>query len=434
MFLAVQKDDYLPPKPVRALLEQLAVLANNLYNQGTFESRQYFFENGRKPFKVLSYPKMYAKLKASENAKLLHSQAAQQVLRSVNEAFKGFKSLSKLWKAGELDYKPKLPRYRDKGGFYQVVFTGQSLKVEGGQIRIPLGKGWKAETGQQFFYIPIPERLADVRIRELRFIPTNGQWVIEYVYESMETPALSCKLYPKKVLGLDAGLNNLLSGTTNTGLAFVLSGKGLKSRNQQYNKHLAKYKSILTKGLEFTRGVTSKRLQLATHKRNNFARDYINKAARWVIDFCLSNDIDTIVYGRNKRQKDGSPMSKKVNQEFVQIPHYKLFSRIEQLCLIHGIRLVETEESYTSKASFFDNDFLPVFGEKPEGWEASGKRVMRGLYRTAQGFLVNADCNGAANIIRKVSTKLGIDLSGVSKGAVAAPFKVKLTPSGFSVT
>ena len=118
----------------------------------------------------------------------------------------------------------------------------------------------------------------------------------------------------------------------------------------------------------------------------------------------------------------------------VQLPHYKLFDRIEQLCLIYGIRLIETEESYTFQASFFDDDFLPTHGEKPESWKPSGKRVKRGLYQTQDRHLLNADCQGAGNIMRKVSTKLGINLSGVSRGAVAAPFKVKLTPAGFSLT
>jgi IS605 OrfB family transposase len=407
-------------------------LANNLYNQAVYESRQHFFENGRKPFRVLAYPKLYAALKNSENGRLLHSQAAQQVLKSANEAFKSFKALSKLFRLGELEFEPKLPRYRSKGGLYQVVFTGQSLKISDGLIRIPLGNGGKVVFGQDCFHIPLPNRLEGVEIRELRFIPINGQWTVEYVYESMDQPALSCQLYPENVLALDPGLGNLLAGVSNTGLAFVLDGRQLKARNQWFNKRVANLKSILTHGKPSMKGATSKRIQLETHKRNCYTRDYINKAARWLINLCIENQIDTIVYGRNKGQKDGINLGEKVNQEFVQIPHYKLFQRIQQLALIFGIRVVETEESYTSKASFFDDDFLPTFGEKPEGWTASGKRVLRGLYRTAQGWLINADCNGAANIMKKVSTSLGINLSGVSRGAVATPFKVKLTPSGFA--
>ncbi len=434
MFLAVQKDVFQPDRGLGLLLQELGKLANNLYNQATYDSRQYFFENDRKPWKVLSYKKLCADLKGSENALLLYSQTAQQTLKSVNEAFKSFKSLHALWRRGELDEEPKLPKYRSKGGLYQVVFTGQSLKVENGQIRLPLGKGGTAHFGQDCFYIPMPERIKDCQIRELRFIPTNGKWVVEYVYESMETPAQSCKLYSERVLALDPGLNNLVTGVTNTGQAFLLDGKDLKARNQWYNKELSRLKSIFTHGKPSKKGATSKRIQTLTHKRNCFMRDVINKAARRIINFCLEHGIDTLVCGRNKRQKDGINLGSKTNQEFVQIPHYKLVSRLQQLCLIHGIRFEETEESYTSQASFFDEDSLPIFGEKPEGWAASGKRVMRGLYRTAQGWLINADANGAANIMRKVSTRLGIDLSGVCSGAVAAPFRVKLSPTGFSLT
>lgn len=112
------------------------------------------------------------------------------------------------------------------------------------------------------------------------------------------------------------------------------------------------------------------------------------------------------------------------------MPHQKLFRRLQQLCLIHGIRLVATEESYTSQVSFFDDAVLPIFGEKPEERKASGKRMMRGLYRTTLGWLINADSGGAANMMKKVSTKLGIDLSGVFRGVVASPIRVKLTQLG----
>lgn len=101
----------------------------------------------------------------------------------------------------------------------------------------------------------------------------------------------------------------------------------------------------------------------------------------------------------------------------------KLKERVKQLCEYYGINFVETEESYTSKASFLDGDFLPIFGAKPvracvsegEGWMPSGKRVKRGMYRTNKGILINADLNGAANIMRKVETQLGLSLVKVCR-------------------
>ena len=155
-------------------------------------------------------------------------------------------------------------------------------------------------------------------------------------------------------------------------------------------------------------------------------REAVNKAAIKVIQHCLDNQIGTVVFGWNKGQKNSANMGKKTNQKFVQIPTGRLKDRIAQLCQQYGIKFVETEESYSSKASFVDKDFLPTFGEKPEGWKASGKRLKRGLYRTAQGWLIHADANGGANIARKVAIMLGLDLSGIGRGELSAPLRLKL--------
>ena len=155
-------------------------------------------------------------------------------------------------------------------------------------------------------------------------------------------------------------------------------------------------------------------------------RDGINKAARLVINYCLAQQIGTIVFGWNKGNKNQIELGKKINSEFVPIPTAKLKSRIAQLADEYGIEFIETEESYTSKASFVDGDYLPIYGEKPKDWKPSGKRSCRGLYRLANHGYVNADCNGAANIILKVSRKLGLDLSRLCRGVLTRPHRIKL--------
>ena len=121
-------------------------------------------------------------------------------------------------------------------------------------------------------------------------------------------------------------------------------------------------------------------------------------------------------------------MGKKNNQKFVQIPTGRLKNRIEQLCNQYSIRFLETEESYTSKASSLDLDDIPVFGAKPEGWKASGKRVKRGLYRSATGIEFNADINGAIGIARKVAEQYGFqfDARGFARGVLTMPRRVRL--------
>lgn len=172
-----------------------------------------------------------------------------------------------------------------------------------------------------------------------------------------------------------------------------------------------------------------------TEKRNRQMRDFVNKAARFVVNWCLCHNVGTVVFGWNKGNKTKIELGKKNNQEFVQIPTARLKKRIQQLCEQYQIRFIQTEESYTSKSSFLDDDFLPTYGgEKPESWKPSGKRgtkkdgLGRGQYQTKQGFRINSDCNGAANILRKVSSQLGLSevLAEVRRAVLTLPQRYSL--------
>ncbi len=251
----------------------------------------------------------------------------------------------------------------------------------------------------------------------------NGCFYVEWVYK-LEPQQI--ELDTNKVLGIDHGLDNWLTCVSNAGTSFIIDGKHLKSINQWYNKQIATIKEGKPQGF------WSKKLARITENRNRQMRDAVNKAARFVINHCLGNGIGRIIFGWNQGQKDGIDIGAKNNQKFVQIPTAKLKERIKQLCEMYGIEFVETEESYTSQASFLDDDFLPTFGAKPvcvafrrKSWKTSGKRIKRGLYRSRDGNLINADCNGAANILRKVAATLRFCLEGVSSGALTTPVRVR---------
>lgn len=263
----------------------------------------------------------------------------------------------------------------------------------------------------------MPSNLDFETIREVRILPRNGCFYAEFVYPDTR---IEIDLDPTKCLGLDHGVNNWLTGVSNAKTSFIIDGKHLKSINQWYNKSVARLMDNKPNGF------WSKRLARLTEKRNRQMRDAVNKAARLVIKHCLSNKIGTLVFGWNKTQKQNANMGKKTNQKFVQIPTARLKERIKQLCDIYGIRFEETEESYTSKSSFLDADTIPVYGEKPIEWKASGKRTKRGLYRSSNGTEVNSDANGAANILVKVAVKLGLSLSGISRGELCAPLKFRI--------
>ncbi len=223
--------------------------------------------------------------------------------------------------------------------------------------------------------------------------------------------------------GFDHGGDNWLTGVSTHGRSLIIDGRKLKSMNQWYSKLAAKYK----KGKSDL--YWDSNLDRVQRKRNNQMRDGINKAARFLINRCLNDRVGNLIIGWNERQKDSAKMGKRENQNFVAIPTKRLINRLEQLCPEYGIKLTITEESYTSKASYLDDDSLPKYGEKPNGWTPSGKRVKRGLYKSSKGHLVNADCNGAGNIARKVAAQLGLDLTKAGRGALALPHRYDLFDS-----
>ena len=190
--------------------------------------------------------------------------------------------------------------------------------------------------------------------------------------------------------------------------------------NQGYCRLVAKYKQGKS---DFYWDSNLDRVQ---RKRNNQMRDAVNKAARFIINQCRNDRVGNLIIGWNEGQKSGSCMGKRNNQNFVVIPTKRLIDRLKQLCPEYGIQLTITEEAYTSSSSYLDGDSLYKHGEKPTGWKPSGQRVKRGLYRTASGRLVNADCNGAANIARKVATQLGLDLAELGRGALILPRRIDL--------
>ena len=393
---------------IMSVLKYICSEANKLTNCGIYYCRQMLFKAGR----FLTRGELDKELKSNIHFKAMRSACAQQTLHSVIESFKSYGKLSKLYKEKKLHFRPKPPSYRKKGGMAVVSYPSRWVKLANGNLKFTLGNQVKAWFGIDHFLLPMPSNLDYKSIKEYRILPRNGCFYIEFVYQQSEIEPVEAN---GNVLGIDPGLNNWITGVSNTGKSFIIDGKKVKSQNQWYNKQIAKIKT------EKPQGYWDEELAELTEKRNRQMRDNINKAARFIINWCLSNNISNVVFGWNQFNKDGINIGKKNNQEFVQIPTAKLKDRISQLCQQYGINFIETEESYTSKASFLDDDFLPTFGEKPEGWKASGKRVRRGLYRSSDGSLINADANGAANIIRKVSVQLGFDLTKVCRAVLTLP-------------
>lgn len=404
----LSKEDYL-------VLKELCHVAKNLTNEAIYNVRQYYFTER----KYLNYEKNYAILKNSENYKILNSNMSQQILKEVDGSFKSFFALLKLAKQGKYDFKDvKLPNYLHKDDFTTLVIG--FVRLNGNKLVIPFSQSYRKTHNP--IEITIPPILVDKKIKEIRIIPKNHArfFEIQYIYV-VET--VQRNLNTKNALALDLGINNLISGVTNEGKTFIIDGKKLKSINQWYNKENSRLQSIKD-NQKFGKATTNQQKTITT-KRNNRVNDYISKATKKVINYCIENNIGTLVVGYNVTFQQNSNIGKANNQNFVNIPYGVLRSKLEYLCELNSINYVEQEESYTSKASFFDRDEIPVYNaDNPKSYTFSGNRVKRGLYKSSTGYTYNADINGALNILRKSNV---VDLTILySRGEVNTPIRIRL--------
>lgn len=377
-------------------MDELCFLSKNLYNYVNYLIRQEFTQN----WKMLSEYELTTKLAKEKQVDYvaLPAQTSQQIVKLL---FKNWKSFFKLCKCKEeLKARPKLPNYKHKTkGRNVLVFTCQQCKLKDGYIHFPKKAGIE----------PIKTKVGNVA--QVRIVPQCSCHIIEVVYEKEKRE--TAELEPNSYLSIDIGLNNLV--TTYDSLnhkSFIVNGRPLKSMNQYFNKKRAMLMSYVGgKGY-------SKRIGKLTLKRNCKVSDYIHKASRFVVNYCMRYRIGTIVIGNNKEWKQGCNMGKRNNQNFVSIPFEKLISQIEYKAEEVGIKVIVTEESYTSKTDHY------ALEDMCHHDKYLGKRINRGLFRSSTGKIMNADLNGAIGILRKVTGESFLQVVG--RGGVATPSTVHL--------
>lgn len=363
--------------------------SKNLYNHANYLVRQAFTsqENSR----WIRYAELDKFLKADEEypdyKEMPTAQSAQQILRLLDSNWKAFFASIKNWSKNKDKYlgRPKLPKYLKKNGNFPVILTNQNCKLRNGSLYFP--KVFKGFTLTPKFIKK--ENFAS--FQQIRIIPKRNRIIAELVY-NINVPEK--KSDNQRYIGIDIGVDNLATVCNNTGeKAFIINGKPLKSVNQYYNKKISHYKEIAKR---MNNSDYSKRMDRLTENRNAKIDDYLHKASRYIIDYCLKHDISTITIGKNKEWKQNVNLSKRINQHFVQIPFARFIEMIEYKAEEYGIAVVTTEESYTSGTSFIDNE-EPV----KENYNKS-RRVHRGLFVSNSGITINADLNGAYQILKKV--------------------------------
>jgi len=405
-------------KPQFERLKELTHHAKNLYNQTLWTLREAFEATGKyvSIFQMDKAMKQVTNLEGEVNYKLLKAKVAQQTLRRLDKNFKSFFSCHQDFQKNPSKYKgkPRPPKYKSDP-HDNLIFDYQAFRVKGRfiiekcpEIILPNFKLFPA--GESIRYeqvavlekdleIQIPKQLWDKDIKQVEIIPKHRSFHAVFVYE--ENPADFTQVSQnKQVMSIDLGLNNLATCVTNGVVEpFIIDGRRLKSINAYYNKRKAKMQSKLAK-----RGKKwSAKLQSLTDWRNAVVNDYMHKATSIVVKTCVKHGISKVVVGDVVKSLNQINLGKRTNQNFVNLSLGQFVDKLGYKLGSHGIVLVVTDESYTSKASFVDDDKMPKrYNPKAKQKRTfSGKRVKRGLYKSSDETLLNADANGAYNILRK---------------------------------
>ncbi|HWS83404.1 MAG TPA: transposase [Ktedonobacteraceae bacterium] len=366
-----------------ALIDHAAFASKNLYNAALYEIRQHFIFAG----KYLSYKQMDKIMQKHEAYRALPCKVSQQVLKLLDKNWKSFFAALEAYNEDPSKFlgRPKLPGYKDKTkGRNILVYTVQALS------RPALKQGIMKPS-----QLEIEIRTRNTHVDQVRIVPRNGFYVVEVVYTQEE---LHEKVNPALVAAIDIGVNNLVALTSNK-VGFVprlVNGRPIKSVNQCYNKERERLQKKMS-----TNHHTSHELEQLTNKRTRRIDHYMHTTSRRIIDLLIAEGIGTLIVGKNPYWKQDPTMRRKDKQHFVQLPHARFIDMLSYKAKLVGIRVILQEESYTSKASFLDLDFMPVYGEEENEPVFSGSRDRRGIYKSKQGYKINADVNGSYNIMRK---------------------------------
>ena len=359
-----------------------------------YQIRQSFFERERSENKanhpILSWVTLTSNFRKEkqEDMLALPSKVSTNILKSLGDTMNSYYQVMKRFydkSNTSVTHKPQLPKYLHKvDGRYVVEFNNQTIsrkRGENGEIIIC----------PRELNLMIPTKVDKPKC--VRIVPKLGAFVIEVIYEVKESPLK----HTNNFAAIDLGIDNLASVTFSNGVnPLLVSGQKIKSINQGYNRLIAKAQSKLP-----TKQKTSKHIHRLWRNREMKLQSELHRITSFLSQYFDEMCIEKVFVGKNTGWKNNASLGKKTNQKFVQIPFNTFISQLKYKCLLRGIEVIEQEESYTSKASFVDNDEIPVYGKIDYEPQFSGKRTHRGLYKAKNGFMLNADINGSYNILVK---------------------------------
>lgn len=381
--LLVEKQIIRPSNPIYKELDKLCFLSKNLYNVTLYTVRQHYFKT-KKYLSNFSIAKDFAKDDQTDY-RALPAKVSKYTVQLVDQNMRSFFALLKKKKANQYDRPVRLPKYLDKITGRQVVhYHKQALSFKkDGFVKLS-----KSDIE---FKTKVPKN----EIQYLQIVPCGNHIKVLIGYYKTKK---KLKTTQKRIASIDIGQNNLMTVTSNVFHPVIYNGKPVKSVNQFYNKIKAREQSRLIKQNNV---YWSKKLGQLTLWRENQINNYFHKVTHHFVNYCIANNIDTVIIGRNQQWKDNINLGKKANQNFVSIPFGRLYDLLKYKLELKGITYIETEESHTSKCSFIDKEEICHHDSY------MGRRMMRGLFKSKEGVKYNADINGSLNILRKYMTKIG---------------------------
>jgi IS605 OrfB family transposase len=400
------------------IIDKLSYHSARLYNSCIYIIKDYFEKNNS----YLNYNEQYHQVKLNEHYNILITDSSQQIHRIVDRNFKSFFSLLKLKNKGKYSSSVETPKFLKKDNGWSIFVAGRSARIKDNKVYVGLSKTFREKYNikQKDIIFDLPKNINVKKLQQLQIKPLYGgkEYEILFCYEKENQIK---KLDKNQFLSIDCGLDNLLTTyDTKNKKSFIINGKPLKSINQHYNKTKAKLQSEYERNK--IKNKNTKKFIKLSEKRKNVINNYFYQTDNKLIKYCLNNNIGNIIIGDFKEIKQEINTGKVNNQNFVSIPYGILKRKLETKCIYYGINYVLQEESYTSKCSSLDLE--PI--KKHENYV--GKRIKRGLFRTKNNILINADVNGAINILRKYKSKSDKDLSFTDvSGAINHPVRINPT-------
>ena len=396
-------------------IKQQLIESKEIYNYANYIIRQLFFKKSKNHRYSLDFITEYPELKdlftqyieedkqfttlfrkiIRKFAKLkefsINSKIVQDIVRKLNSDWNSYWGLLKLAKNKKYDKKVTIPKYKKQ--YNLVEYENQVLSKK--KLKLGFIGTDKMKQG-----IKISNFHKELHCKCFRIFYKNNNFVCELIYEKEINDQTDST---GKVASIDMGLENLFTVAFNynkKGISF--KGTKLKSINQYFNKEKSKLQSLLPKNQ-----YSSKRILHLFYKREEQLRNVVGFYSNRLMDLLINEGISTLVIGHNKNWKDKINIGKVNNQNFVSIPFSKIIDIIKYKLEDNGIQCIEQEESYTSKASFLDNDNIPTFNEdNNQKHTFSGKRITRNLYQTQNNQIIDADLNVALNIMKKANGEL----------------------------